>query len=414
MVNDWQVMNFDDAIAVNPARVLAKGEVAPFIAMEDLMPFQRRIEAIQSKEYKGSGSRFTQGDTLLARITPCLENGKTAFISNMPEGIVGHGSTEFIVLSRKEGLTDNLFVYYLARDPNFRSFAIQKMEGTSGRQRVPVIALSKLRVNLPPLPEQRAIAAILGALDDKIELNRQMNQTLEAMAQTLFKSWFVDFEPFRDQGMEGSPLGPIPVGWRVGKIDDLAILGRRSIIPYNFPDELFDHYSIPAFDEYNIPKAEKGEQIKSNKYEVPKNAVLISKLNPRFPRVWFPLIDNTRRAISSTEFLVTITKKKITSEFVYSLFKSASFFEKFSALVTGTSSSHQRVRPDDLLRIDIVIPSTEAINDFTDLTAPIYELVQNNLLESATLAATRDTLLPKLLSGEIRIKEAEKFVEGAT
>jgi len=271
--------------------------------------------------------------------------------------------------------------------------------------------LESLEIVWPAIQERCAIAAILGALDDKIELNRQMNQTLEAMARALFKSWFVDFKPFRDGGMEESPLGPIPRGWRMGTVNNIAVLRRQSITPSDFPNEFFDHYSIPAFDEGRMPKVVKGEQIKSNKFEVPNKAVLISKLNPRFPRVWLPSIGSSRRSVSSTEFLVALPKENYTPEYIYSLFGSASFFETFSTLVTGTSSSHQRVRPEDLLTMDTIISPKEATIGFTDAVRPSYERVKRNLYEASTLAAICDTLLPKLLSGEIRVTDAERFVE---
>jgi type I restriction enzyme S subunit len=413
MASDWQVMTLAEAVQINPQRPLAKGTEAPFVAMEDIIPSQRSVEVRQTRIFEGSGSRFMNGDTLFARITPCLENGKTAFISQLPKETVGHGSTEFIVMSGKENLSDNLFVYYLARDPNFRSYSAQQMEGTSGRQRVPVLALSKLVIELPPLPEQRAIAHILGALDDKIELNRRMNQTLEAMAQALFKSWFVDFEPFRDQGMQDSPLGEIPVGWRVGKLEEITVLHRETFNPGDYPDEVFDHYSIPAFDGSRMPKAETGDKIKSNKFRIPAGAVLISKLNPQFPRVWLPFDTGHHRSICSTEFLAVTPKGDSGREYLYSLFCSDSFFVMFSTLVTGTSSSHQRVRPEDLMSTELVIPPEEVVSSFSDKVRPLLILVNHNLAENGTLAGIRDALLPKLLSGEIRVKDAERFVEKA-
>ncbi|MEM2125996.1 MAG: restriction endonuclease subunit S [Candidatus Methanosuratincola sp.] len=263
-----------------------------------------------------------------------------------------------------------------------------------------------------PAPEiRRAIAHILGTLDDKIELNRRMNQTLDAMAQALFKSWFVDFEPFRDQGMQDSPLGPIPVGWRVGKLQEIAVLHRESISPPDYPDETFDHYSIPAFDEGRTPKAETGNEIKSNKFQIPNGAVLISKLNPRFPRVWLPFDNEGRRSICSTEFLVVTPKRSSGREYLYSLFCSDGFLATFSTLVTGTSSSHQRVRPEDLMSIDLVIPTEDVIDSYSHKISPILSLANHNLSESNTLAEIRDALLPKLLSGELGVKDAEKFVE---
>ncbi|OGW55701.1 MAG: hypothetical protein A2Y81_05825 [Nitrospirae bacterium RBG_13_43_8] len=266
----------------------------------------------------------------------------------------------------------------------------------------------------PPLPEQRAIASILGALDDKIELNRKMNETLEAMAQAIFKSWFLDFDPIAGVGhhkeWQDSPLGKIPKGWRVLTLGDIAELYRNTFNPSAFPEEVFDHFSIPAFDEGKMPARDLGITIKSNKFLLPENCVLISKLNPRIPRVWFPKISKLR-AIASTEFLVLVPKKPYTKEFIYSLCISAYFIDTFTSLVTGTSSSHQRVKPEDLLSIKIVCPTDLVLEEFTQKVEPLFKNIQSNKEQAHTLASIRDALLPKLLSGEIRVKDAERFAE---
>ena len=169
-------------------------------------------------------------------------------------------------------------------------------------------------------------------------------------------------------------------------------------------------YSIPAFDEGKMPARDLGVTIKSNKFLLPENCVLISKLNPRIPRVWFPKISKLR-AIASTEFLVLVPKKPYTKEFIYSLCISAYFIDTFTSLVTGTSSSHQRVKPEDLLSIKIVCPTELVLEEFTQKVQPLFMTIQSNNDQTHTLAVTRDTLLPKLLSGEIRVKDAERFVE---
>ena len=257
----------------------------------------------------------------------------------------------------------------------------------------------------PPLEEdeQRAIACILGALDDKIELNRRMNETLEAMAQAHFKLWFVDVNPDCVK----------TENWREGKVEDLALLSKDAISPNEFPNETFDHYSIPAFDEGRLPKAELGKKIQSNKFLVLPNAVLLSKLNPRIPRIWFPNVGRNRRSVCSTEFLVAISQHDVSREFLYGLFGSQLFLEIFASLVTGTSGSHQRFKPDYLLAMDVAIPPKELIARFTKSAQPLYKRVVQNIEESCTLAALRNTLLPKLISGELRVKDATRFLEKA-
>ena len=197
-VNKWPPRVFSDVVNVNPKRTLSKGTIAKYVSMSDLKEFNKKIQAFVDREFS-SGSKFINSDTVMARITPCLENGKTAFVDILKKDEVGWGSTEFIVLSPKGGMTTEQFVYYLSISPEIRESAIKAMSGTSGRQRVDTDVFSKLKINLPPIEAQRAIAKILSDLDEKIELNHRMNKTLEFIAQALFKRWFVDAENSKDQ-----------------------------------------------------------------------------------------------------------------------------------------------------------------------------------------------------------------------
>jgi len=171
MPADWNEYIFSDAVEVNPNRQLKKGENVPFIERKALNPNYRLVEKIDKTLFKGSGSRFRNGDTLFARITPCLEHGKIAYINKLEPEQVGHGSTEFIVFSGIEGVIDDLFVYYLSRWDKIRNSAIKNMTGTSGRQRVPNNIFKQKRIKIPDIAEQRRIASILGALDDKIQMS---------------------------------------------------------------------------------------------------------------------------------------------------------------------------------------------------------------------------------------------------
>jgi type I restriction enzyme S subunit len=393
MADNWTETTFDEAVYTNPPVPMKRGEQYFFVDMKSVEPVHRTVSESEIRKFKGGGSRFMPYDTLMARITPCLENGKIARYVPSDGNSPAHGSTEFIVIRGREGVTDNDFAYYLTRGETFRSFAIVQMTGSSGRQRVPVESLKDFIVSLPPLPEQRAIAHILGTLDDKIELNRRMNKTLEEIARAIFKKTFI--EP-----MEGG----FPNGWREGKVEELILLSKETINPSEFSEETFYHYSIPAYDEGRLPKVVIGEQIQSNKFIVPTNAVLISKLNPRIPRVWFPNIKEYHRSVCSTEFLVAIPKKIVSREYLYTIFTSQIFLDVFATLVTGTSGSHQRVKPEYLLAMDLAIPPQKLMDRFTEIVRPLYKRIAINLDESRTLAILRDTLLPKLLSGQIRVK----------
>jgi type I restriction enzyme, S subunit len=192
-------------------------------------------------------------------------------------------------------LADPGFVYYFISSPVSTGKIIRDSEAT-GVPKINVAYLRNFPITLPPLPEQHAIAHILGALDDKIELNRRMNATLEAMARALFKSWFVDFDPVRakaegrDTGLpreiaelspdefEESELGEVPKGWRVAAIAQIASTLKVSVMPGKSPTKVWEHYSIPAFDAGRVPILETGDTIKSGKYRVPPTCVLVSKL----------------------------------------------------------------------------------------------------------------------------------------
>ncbi len=180
-----------DVVQINPSTILEKGAESVFISMDKLDPFSRKITAFERRAYK-SGPKFINGDTLLARITPCLENGKTAYVDILKKDEVGAGSTEFIVLREKKNITNSDYIYYLSISPKFRDYAIQAMAGTSGRQRVQNEALSRYPLDLPSIEEQGNIGRHLRHLDEKIELNRQMNETLERMGRALFKRNFID------------------------------------------------------------------------------------------------------------------------------------------------------------------------------------------------------------------------------
>jgi type I restriction enzyme S subunit len=370
-----------------------------------------------------------EGDLLFARQSLVLAGaGKCSIFLGASEPITFEGHLMRVRLDKKKA--DPLFCYYFFSSNNGKDSITSIVEqvaaaGIRGRD------LARLNVPRPPLPEQHAIAHILGTLDDKIELNRKMNETLEAITRAIFKSWFVDFDLVRakaegrDTGLpreiadlfpsefEESELGMMPRGWRVGSVSDIARVQKDSINPSPYPNEEFDHYSIPAFDDGRWPKKERGEEIKSNKFLVPAGAVLLSKLNPRFPRVWLPDVSVEGRSICSTEFLVALPKEGSTREYLYGLFTSKSFADVFATLVTGTSSSHQRVKSEYLGSMKVILPTLLVVQAFSERCRAVFEQISSSLRESRLLAFTRDALLPKLLSGELRIHDTDRFLKEA-
>lgn len=197
----------------------------------------------------------------------------------------------------------------------------------------------------------------------------------------------------------------------MGRVVDASDFSRSSIDPSGFPDETFDHYSLPAFDEGRTPKAELGSAIMSNKLVMTRDSVLLSKLNPHIPRIWLPDLHATRRSVCSTEFIVATPRLGYSREFLFSLFTSAAFASTYCTLVTGTTGSHQRIRPESVLGKKTVVPPPPLVEAFTAFTKPMFDEINRNIDLSRTLSTLRDTLLPKLLSGELRVTDTECFIE---
>ena len=265
--------------------------------------------------------------------------------------------------------------------------------------------------NFPiPYPESRyKIAAVLSTYDNLIENNTRRIKILEDMAQTLYQEWFVHFRfPGHENiPMVESPLGPIPQGWEVLKYEDIVDLSRKAINPSKFPDEIFAHFSIPAFDSSCMPTLETGNSIRSSKYLIAEECVLVSKLNPRIPRVWFPFLDREHRAVTSTEFLTLKPKPPIDCVFLYNLCNSPEFSAELAVRALGTSGSHQRVKPNDFLGMPVLIPTELLLNRFCEKVTPMIDICHALRLKNINLRQTRDLLLPKLISGEIDVSELD-------
>lgn len=185
MTSEWRTIRAADFIDFNPRLSLKKGDIATKVAMDKLKPFTKKIPETEKAEFNG-GAKFCNGDTVMARITPCLENGKTAYVDMLDDGEIGFGSTEFIVMRAKTGISDPQFVYYTAINPVFRNVAIKSMVGSSGRQRVQQSVLEELELSVPDLDEQRRIGDFLARIDEKIALNDRINDNLQQQAFSVF------------------------------------------------------------------------------------------------------------------------------------------------------------------------------------------------------------------------------------
>jgi type I restriction enzyme S subunit len=326
----------------------------------------------------------------------------------------------------KDGL-DNNFLFYALRG------TIAEMHGlTYGTvfETITTKTFEHWLIPLPPLPEQRAIAHILGTLDDKIELNRKMSETLEAMARALFKAWFVDFDPVRakmdgrwrrGQSLPGLPahlydlfpdrlvdseLGEIPEGWGVGRLGEVAEHPRRLVQP----DEIAPGTPYIALE--HMPKQsialcqwETAEGLESSKFEFKKGEILFGKLRPYFHKVGVAPVDG----VCSTDIVVAALKSADWFGFVLGHMSSPEFVEYTDATSTGTKMP--RTSWADMARYEFALPPKPVAEAFSNIVRPSVHRIITSIYESRTLAALRDALLPKLISGKLRIRDTEKFME---
>ena len=385
-----------EVIQLNPVRKLKIGENATFVSMSNITPNQRKISKYSQREVSGSKTTFKNGDTLLAKITPSLENGKTAFVDILKEGEVGHGSTEFIVLTGKEGKTLNLFVYYLMRFPEFREEAIRSMTGTSGRQRVQESIFEDYEIILPSLDNQKKICDILGNLDMKISNLQNQNKILEQIAQAIFKSWFIDFEGVKE--FEDSELGKMPKGWKIDTLDAIAENPRNSIRMKDIASDILyvglEH--IPR-GTIVLDNWENAKNLKSNKFKFVTNQILFGKLRPYFKKVGVAPIDG----ICSTDILVLDSKEASWLEFLLFVVSSEDFIQYANQSSTGTRMP--RADWNYMKKYSIIIPTSSKILEFHEIIKNHIQLIRKNIFEIVSLKQIRDILLPKLMSGEIRV-----------
>lgn len=394
MTSEWRTIRAADFIDFNPRLSLKKGDIATKVAMDKLKPFTKKIPETEKAEFNG-GAKFCNGDTVMARITPCLENGKTAYVDMLDDGEIGFGSTEFIVMRAKTGISDPQFVYYTAINPVFRNVAIKSMVGSSGRQRVQQSVLEELELSVPDLDEQGRIGDFLARIDEKIALNDRINDNLEQQAQAIYHERFETVSP-----------NDLPSDWRIVTLGEVATISNKSFNPLKEPEILLEHYSIPAFDEARFPVFELSTSIKSNKFIIDASCFMISKLNPTTKRVWKPYC-LTGNAVCSTEFIVYKAKDQSITDFLYSVIDSGSFSDFMCSHVTGSTGSRQRTTPSDTLSYELILPSEDELAEFQSLVSPMYAQMRINAIENDKLKRLRDSLLPKLMSGEIDVSAVQ-------
>lgn len=310
---------------------------------------------------------------------------------------------------------DNLFLFYALKFHRADFIHI----ATGGAQRNLSGALIKnFAIKTPPLNEQKEIAKVLGSLDNKIELNRRMNETLEAMARAIFKSWFVDFDPVRAKANGQQPPGlsaeiaalfpdsfedtehTLPTGWKMGTLGDVATHPRQTVNPGDSPPGT-PYIGLEHMPRQSIALSEWGvsDDVASNKFAFKKGEILFGKLRPYFHKVGPPVIDG----VCSTDIVVVAPKKPCWFSYVLAVVSSTDFVNHTTACSTGTRMP--RTNWKDMASYEVTVPPEPVAKAFHNIVEPFVEKIHRNILESKTLAEIRDTLLPKLLSGEVRVSD---------
>lgn len=387
IMEDWKECTLGEIVEINPTESLKKGTIAKKIGMDILQPFNRAIPSYTLEAFSG-GTKFKNGDTIMARITPCLENGKTSMVDILDEGEIGFGSTEYIVFRAKENITDPYFIYYLVTSSVIREPAIKSMVGSSGRQRVQTDVVANLTINLPPLPTQQKIAQILSSLDDKIELNNKINANLEQQAQALFKSWFVDFEPFG---------GEMPAGWKVGKLSEIANYSSDKISISELNNDTYYSTENMLPNKAGVEAASTIPNVIQTTRCFPGETI-ISNIRPYFKKIYYC---TEKKAGCSTDVLCFKPIAEKYSEYLYQILYSDKFFDYMVLGSKGTKMP--RGDKQQIMNYEIVIPNDEYTFRFASISKQILRKIDSNRKENKKLSSIRDILLPKLMSKELEI-----------
>lgn len=387
-MDQWTRMRAADFIDFNPRMSIKKGAVATKVAMDKLQPFTKRIPEVEKAAFSG-GSKFRNGDTIMARITPCLENGKTAFVDILEKDEVAFGSTEFIVLRAKEGISDPQFIYYLAISPSFRNVAIKSMVGSSGRQRVQQSVLEEFVLKVPSLQEQKKISSVLCALDQKIALNKEVNDNLEQQVMALYHQMFdesnsnrknIRADEYFDISIGKTPPRKEPQWFSKNPSDcvwvSISDMGSCGL----YIEDSSEYLTHDAVEKFNVKI-------------VPDNTVILSF------KLTVGRVAITDGCMTTNEAIAHFkTDKPKINEYLYCYLKNFNF-----QTMGSTSSIATAVNSKIIKGMPFVVPTAEELEKFHSIAAPLFTMIKSNQQESKYLGELRDVLLPKLMSGEIDV-----------
>lgn len=412
MASEWKTVRAADFIEFNPRLSIKKGAMATKVAMDKLQPFTKKIPATEQVEFAG-GSKFCNGDTIMARITPCLENGKTAFVDILADGEVAFGSTEFIVMRARADISDPQFVYYLATSPAFRNVAIKSMVGSSGRQRVQQGVLDELELIVPPLEEQQKIGAMLAMLDHKIALNNKINDNLQQQARALFFEWFIKTP--QDCDTRETELGLLPADYSVIKTGELPMIVTDYVANGSFASL---KENVQLYQERNYAYFIRNTDLKAGTFEVFVDEhsynflaksrlfggeIIISNVGDVGSVFLCPKLD-APMTLGNNIIMLKPSQDEL-RYYLYIWFK----WSMGQGLIQGIKggSAQPKFNKTDFKSLPVILPPQDILHRFHETVCPMFEAIDANQAENRRLAALRDTVLPKLMSGEIDVSDID-------
>ena len=346
-------------------------------------------ERVPNSNLKGQFKKtFQRDDILYSEIRP--QNRRFAYVDFSPIDYIA--STKLMVIRAKKDVVSPKYLYYFLKNSSTIAELQLLAETRSGTfPQITFSEVANLTIPVPPLAVQEVIVQTMQCLEDKTICNEQINDNLEQQAQAIYHERFETVSP-----------NDLPSDWRIVTLGEVATISNKSFNPLKEPEILLEHYSIPAFDEARFPVFELSTSIKSNKFIIDASCFMISKLNPTTKRVWKPYC-LTGNAVCSTEFIVYKAKDQSITDFLYSVIDSGSFSDFMCSHVTGSTGSRQRTTPSDTLSYELILPSEDELAEFQSLVSPMYAQMRINAIENDKLKRLRDSLLPKLMSGEIDV-----------
>lgn len=380
----------------------------PWITPKDLANYEKRYiqygeRNITDEGLKHSSAKLVPANTIL--MTSRAPIGYLAIAAN--EVSTNQGFKSIIC---DEKVVSPKFLYYLLQ---YEMENIKSLGTGSTFSEISGKVVKNIEVNLPNIENQKKIEDVLDAVDEKIETNQHIIANLEKLSQTLFKRWFIDFEfpdengtPYKssDGEMIDSELGKIPSNWKIYKLKDIASHKKETFNPKKSEEVTVKHFSLPAYDNEEQAIEEEVNKIKSNKWIINNNCVLFSKMNPDTKRIWLPVIDNKKLNVASSEFVVMESPNNKINSFIYNICLNSQFIDYLKANTTGSTNSRQRVKPTIAVNYKLAIEDS-IVQKYSEIITPYMEEMKILRSEIGKLTQLRDTLLPKLMSGEIEIPD---------